>query len=157
MLHSARTVALTLVLLLAACGSDDPFDPGEGETATFQATVSGAVNATLSGFAQFGTIPNEAFVLTLNADDQSGVISVELEDTSRPGPGTIQLGGQSSGAFGFGSIQGGIFFSVEGNFTITSSSSSALVGTLQFDALTPEGGEVTVSATFTADCVTVCS
>lgn len=149
-------LALVLALVLSACGSDDPTGPGEGASGTFQATLSGDVTASLTGGAMFTTVPGEAFVLNFSTGDASGSMGIELEELGRPGTGTIQLGSSTSGAYGYGVVGNTLFFSESGSVTITSSSSTALVGTFQFEAQTPTADEITVTGTFSAQCVAGC-
>ena len=73
LLSRARAVTLALATLLVAAGCDDPMEPdSELASARFEATLSGAVNTTLSGDAYSAAGENTA---------QLKVWAVDMDDT----------------------------------------------------------------------------
>lgn len=168
MLHRRTPVltlatALSAVLLLAACGDDDPAGPN-AEPGSFQATVSGELSASMTGTAlfyetAFGGTSN--WVLSLDQDgpevDGSEVTIARIG--TRPATGTYALNGDladPSGAFyasvSFISPQGieGTLNNTGGTLEVTRSSAARVEGTFQIEVegLVVENGEATrVTAT----------
>jgi hypothetical protein len=169
----------TMVLLgaLSACGSDDPTDIGNLE-GSYTATVSGAVNQSLSGVAIFGsgTDPEsseQAWITYLTTDAQTGLAggqSISFFGLGAPQARTYILQDlQQSGEFPDGEAVGmvilytgqtlsGLFYSTAGALTVTSVSADQMNGTFTFTAegLTfPPGGQpvqdiISVTGTFQA-------
>ena len=167
MLRFVRGLTIALFLSAGACGDDGPSGPGGGndiEDGTFEATISGATNVTLSGLANFASVANQGFVLTLTSTDGTGVIGVYRADAGRPGTGTLQLGDASlstTPSYGSGIAGGSSFQSTTGVLTITRSTAGSLQGTLQFEGpgTTAGGanGNFTINATFDATCFAIAS
>jgi hypothetical protein len=145
--------------VLAACGDNDPAGPGSG-TGTFELELTGALDETADGPAWFGADENEegdpVFVLLLGDGEDRHFVMVGKEGSSRPAVGSYPI-----------SITGwnlvhivsddeellGMFVGMEGEITITHSSSSSLRGTIDFVAtglIGEQQGEVEGSVTFNA-------
>lgn len=165
MLRIVRGLSIALVLPALACSSDGPAGPGGGddvEAGTFEATVSGAATATFSGIANFASVTNQGFVMTLSSNDGTGVIGVYRADAGRPGTGTLQLGDASlatTTSYASGLAGGASFHSTTGVLTITRSTAGSLQGTLQFEGPGTTGGgangNFTINATFDATCLAI--
>jgi hypothetical protein len=169
---SRRAVGALLVAVLgAACGGgsgDDttaPNPPG-GSVGSFSATVSGAMTASLSGSAAFGSSTvsgSQGFAIALVPASGTNSIIFARVNAQAPGTGTYQIAdfatqssvsGAMIAALIAGSAQSGqIYISTSGTLTITSSSSDEIKGnfTVAASAVTVSGTQtVTLTGTFTA-------
>lgn len=160
-----RRILLPLLVLtaLGCSSSSSPTDPIP-EEGRFNATVSGAVTAELSGTAtSFGTASSPAaWAVQMRASDGAGGVSFAEEGAPRPSPGTyalasaIEHGGNApdaafTGVVGIASPVSG-FGSISGTLTITASSPTSVSGEFDFVAADPEneGRTVQVTGSFTA-------
>ena len=160
----AMVLVATLGFLAVGCG-DDATGPGSLLLGSFSAQVSGAVDASFSGMAIFGSADDflgtgeEVFVLVL--EDDTGLREIDLLKTTagRPGPGTFTIGEYLASPLQGEFIEDGpsetrFFHTGTGTLTITSSSTQSLEGTLSFTANEEFGsGVVQVQATFNAMCI----
>jgi hypothetical protein len=155
MSRSAPITATILCLLVVACGGDSSEDPfGPNSAGTFQATLSGATSASISGAALFYSIEGEGFVLSLSGTGGE-MIAVYRTGAGRPGTGTHSVGdGSSNGvAYAGGYANGVTFASTSGTLTITRSTTGALEGTIQFSGQSvDDGAALTANVTFKASC-----
>ena len=148
-----RFGAVALLGLLAACGSDDPTDPGGALSGSYTATVTGAIDAALAGTAFFGsgTDPDTqqpAWIAYLVESEQAGFATGEaiaFFGLGAPQSRTYLLEDAASGEFPDGEAGGfvivydgtslsGIFYSSAGSLTVTSVTSNQMNGTFSFTA-----------------------
>lgn len=140
-----RTVLAALAIMtLAACG-DDATGPVDNDY-SYEVTVSGDMEAEFSGLAFFGSDTDDdgdaAFAILLGGQTDDDVITVMRDGAARPGVGTYDIGVPEEGSEDFvgmlitatGEELEGVFISVEGELTITESSATRLVGTVDFTA-----------------------
>ncbi len=160
-----RWILAFLVLgLLAACDSNEPGGGGQA-AGTFTAQISGDLAKSFSGVASFGSVTGESEIFTLALSTTVGdMVSVARLGAGRPGTGTITIldvgAGVSSQAY-WGTVvllqEDVVFQSTSGTMQISTSSAQQLSGSLSFDAVTNDGREVVVSASFNAVCGIVAS
>lgn len=142
--------ALAFLLLLPACdgnGSGNDDDDVPGAVATFNATLSGAMSGEISGTAfSGGPGGGSGWGLTLGvapfkAGGLDGSITFVRETGNRPGEGTYSVLAEPSESdfYAIAIISGGVYNGVSGNLRITSSSSSNVRGTFDFN--TSNGSE----------------
>lgn len=154
----AGVVSILFLFTWSACdgGNGDNGDV-PSQTATFEATVSGAVEGEISGTAfSAGAGGGAGWGLTLAVvapKTSSGLdasITIIRAMGDRPGEGTYSILGvpdEESNDFYAGAVIGnGAYSATQGNLQITSSSGSNVRGTFGFDAsdgtqtITIEGG-----------------
>jgi hypothetical protein len=140
---------------------DDPDDGGALTDGTFRATISGAASATFTGTAYFAST-SEAFTMTLSGvGDPVGGIGLTRLGVGRPLTGAHSVRAVSSqNLWGSGYVgsTANSFVSSSGTLDVNSSSTTLLVGTVQFQAngnFSGIPGTVTVTATFRATCAAV--
>lgn len=172
--NTSLQASLCLVLALAACSSsDDGTGPDDTERGGFSVTLTGAFDASLSGYAwQSGTIVDsetdaQGWVLFLSTDAGGSTVYV-VRQGDRPGPGTYPLvdlsegGGLTDGQLGGIAtvmLSGGLSFAgftSGGTLTISSSSEGRVEGlfSIQFTGFDPETTkEVTITANGSFDAV----
>lgn len=157
--------AAVAAFAVAACG-DSATEPNQ-ESFTYDLTVTGGLEAELSGPAFFGADTdeenNEVFSILMGSDTSSYIVMLAREGTTRPAVGTYEIAdaeatGEQWAAMVFAS-EGeeliDIFVSEGGELTITESSTQRLRGSLEFTATgflgaAAEPVEITVSGTFSA-------
>lgn len=165
---SLRSLFLA-VLLVSACGGDGPGEsgdptgpggdtngPGSTTAGSFSAQVTGAENMSFTGNALFAVTSNGIFHVYLFSGNPLATVWVKrLGDT--PGVGSYPIDGMPYDGeeyWGEAALTGSYYFSLPtsapGTLTITESSSSRLVGTLEFEGVDDEGQKVTVTASFQA-------
>ena len=98
----ARAGTLALAALLVAAGCDDPTEPDSAlASASFEATLSGAVGGTLSGDAYSGdaTRGDQLRVWGVDMDDEDGddEIFLFVRDVRIPDPGSQYAAGPADG------------------------------------------------------------
>lgn len=162
----SRLLSLALLaafmLLLAGCDTTAPDeeDPEDRALGTFEAEVTGAVTTSLEGVAAFTYTTDEtgeAFGLVLAATGPDG-ITLFRQKAGRPATGIYSVTSipallEEDFWGGITLMQhGGFFMSESGTLTISSSSSGNLEGTLEFEASDGDGQQITVSASFRAQC-----
>ena len=176
---AGRAAALTFLFLLAAgCGDDDPAGPGgDGFSANFTASVTGDLNASMSGTAVFasGTDPEtgqQAWIMYMTTDSTQAFSSGQnvaffglgapeqrayvLEDFTQSEE--FPVGGAAGWVILFdGQTISGIFGSTGGTLTITSLSANRMDGTFSitatgsvFDGQMATEGTITVQGSFQA-------
>jgi len=133
---------LALLLFLGACGSDSSSNPTD-QPGSFTATVTGDFTADLSGLAtSTGGSGTGGWGIVLGPGSQQS-ITILTPGNDRPAAGTypIMRGVQAITAPGTPFAASltvaagtGSFSSSEGSLTITSSSSTRVVGTFYFEA-----------------------
>ncbi len=168
MKRSFLTLAACFALLLSlpACDGDgsDP-DDVPSATASFQATVTGAVSDDMSGTA-FSGGPGDGTgwgvvmgVVSIPKNGGSGVngsISIVRNQGDRPGEGTFSIydpeSQQENQFYAVAIIDGGVYSGTSGNLRITSSGDSNVRGTFSFTGTGGAGGtsSVTVEGGFNA-------
>ena len=176
--HSISRRALGIAALVVAVlggvtacssgGGDDVTgtNPPGGTVGSFNATVSGAMSATLSGSAAFGSSTvsgSQGFAIALVPTSGTNSIIFGRVNAQAPGTGTYQIAdfatqssvsGAMIAALIAGSGQSGqIYVSTSGTLTITSSSADEIKGnfTVSASAVTVSGTQaVTMTGTFTA-------
>ena len=163
MSRTRKVGSVALVALLAACSGDDPVDLEDGlGSGSFEGSVSGSVSTSLSGQAWFvsGSGSGDEFVLAL-IGGSGGTLFVHRPDSGRPGTGSHPLGDPLAAAtstYVLGSVGGTTFESSTGTLEITSSSTDAVVGSIQFqgpsETSSGDHGTVSVSVSFNAPCST---
>jgi hypothetical protein len=163
--------ALLAAVFAAACssgGADDTTGPNNnpGTVGSFSATVSGAMSASLSGSAAFGSSSvsgQQGFAIALVPASGTNTIFFGRVNAQAPGTGTYQISDfltQSSvngaliAALFAGTAQSGqIYVSNSGTLTITSASADEIKGnfTVSASAVTVSGTQtVSITGTFTA-------
>lgn len=165
--------AISAAVFLAACGGDKSTGPGDGggNSAAFEATVSGDMEGAINGGASFAEYQDPATgnVFELGFSETGGTGRIVLaRNGSRPGNGAhtvadIYNGGDPAvGDFvafmydGDANNPDALFFSTGGTVTVSSSSSSIVKGTFQFDCIGVQSADpnteisLSVSGTFTA-------
>ena len=163
LLARVRTATLALATLLAAAGCDDPAEPdAELASARFEATLSGAVNTTLSGDAYSGAGENTAQlkVWAVDMDDTGGEQELFLfvRDVRIPEPGSSYRVRARDGVvpepgeaiLQYTRLQGGeaVFYEgVEGSVSITDRSAERDRGTGTFQATLVSSASDTVQVT----------
>lgn len=153
------TAVLAFAGVTAACDSDST-GPGGEVTGAYEMDVTGALNESAEGPAWFGADVddegNDIFLLLLGDEESRHVVMVGREGTTRPGVGTYEI---TENAWELLHIVSddeellGMYFGVEGELEITSSSSGRLQGTISFVATDFIGGgddEIEGSITFNA-------
>ena len=161
------TIVTAAGMSLASCGGDDATEPG---SASFTATVSGDVSASLSGDAVFGvglsTGSNTGWSIWLlegSFFSDYDFIRIDRSSSTAPGVGTFTIIGSSgAGPDDFvaeyehaldvaGNIEITGYTSVSGSLTITSATADRIVGSFSFTASGPGPGRtVTVQGSFNA-------
>lgn len=178
MTTAGRLAAATLLAAFAvACGDDDPTGPDGGFEATYTATVSGDVTATLGGTAVFatGTDPESgqsAWLVYLVTDEGAafsagnnvifaGLGAPQQQSymlTDMTGSSDLPEGGAGAILIMYdGQTLSGVFSSTGGTLTVTSLSENRMDGTFSltasgtvFDGETSTEGEVTIQGSFEA-------
>ena len=162
-----KTIALRTALLaglatLPACGTSQ--GPDTSTTGEFQATVTGAATAELSGFASSEGEEGLGWAVFLITPGGESNIMLLASEIGRPGPGTYQLAdiastlkdpppGVYSAMVGLNSVPAPLGHrSISGTFTVTSSSPDAVSGRFDFLAGDPAdaAGQISVIGTFTS-------
>lgn len=156
--------ALTLLATTAACGggSDSATGPKSTQPGTFSASVSGALSATLTGPAAFGSGDGGSGLAMGTADGKRSIGFTRLVE-GIPATGTYTLGDDSESnttkfIASYVVIDGGtgaLFVSRDGSGTlkITASSSSHVAGTFSwtgYDSSAPDARTITVTGSFDA-------
>jgi hypothetical protein len=171
--RAGRTWFLSAVLIVASalatvgCGDDDSTGPGGVREGTGTVVTTGAVTASGSGQAIFQSMSSgttRLFQLVVAPANTSGTNAWSLQIVStagRPAAGTYQLsplsGSGSNLTATFYYVNGGaieMFNSTSGELVITSSSPSAVRGTIAFTGRAAIGGTstVTTEGAFNAPC-----
>lgn len=161
----ASIAAGAVAAVTAACSSSSSTTgPPLPEGGAFSATVTGTVDAQLTGMASsLGTAANPAgWVIEMEADDGASGIVFSEEGMPRPTPGTypiasaLEHGGNApnsdfTAVIAIGSFTTS-FGSTSGTLTITSSSATSVSGEFTFTAedADDESRTVTVTGTFTS-------
>ena len=167
--NSIRPVVQNIFMLLLACSDGSgPTGPAVGR---FQAQLSGALNAVLSGSSNGGAFsteeaPDGRFAIRMFAPQADTLRSVNIDCPGlvRPEPGTYAIGSGPEGCRGaygrlFSSMSGGTIVlehmsATSGQVTVTASSDGQLGGTFRFEGSFVVGpdtlGTVTASGTFNA-------
>ena len=146
-------IALTSVVLLAACGGDGPTPP-KPSVGSFTAAVSGTASKNLNGQAGFLVTAN-LFSIALNSSSETG--SIQFSRLSGiPATGDYSLDPNSapnSGAFAALYSAGGQenYIATTGRLTITSASADRVQGTFHFTGAGGASGTATVTITGTFD------
>jgi hypothetical protein len=132
---------LALTGLTAACDSDST---GPGVAGTFDLETTGALTETAEGPAWFGSDVNDenepVFLLLLGDESSRHVVIAGKAGATRPGVGTYpisEIGGTGWELLHIVSDDSdliALFTGVEGQISITTSSSSKLSGTIDFVA-----------------------
>ena len=153
---------IALFAVAAACGGSPVGSAGQG--GTFDATVTGAANAQLTGYAgsqgQAGTV----WVLQLTATDVENHIEISKEGVGRPGPGAYPLVDYTTSETGSAppnyfvasvtlnpSLGAGPGFDrLTGTMTVTQSRAGSVAGTFTMTASlsTNPASTITVTGTF---------
>jgi hypothetical protein len=129
-------LAAGAVLALSACDGDGT---GSGDLGTFDAQVSGDVNAGFSGRAASGGSPGGQDVLALqDFDDNTDIVFVHIDDFFSEGTWPIEdasvndpTSGIAAGLF----LGNRVFIATDGVIDIDDASSDGLEGTFEFDAV----------------------
>lgn len=134
-----RMISIALLAftgVAAACDNDATGPDNEG---TFQLQLSGALVETAEGPAWFGADENEegepVFMLLFGDENSRHIVIAGRQGSARPGVGTYAIGENGWEVLHFVSDDEellGFFYGVEGEISITSSSSSHLRGTIDF-------------------------
>jgi hypothetical protein len=160
------TRACALVALASvACGDGDPTSPDNLREGTGTVSTSGAVRTSGSGVAFFQSIGSgnlRVFQIVVAPASQSGnnVWALQIASSAgRPAAGTYQLtssSGPTNILANFSYVSGGridMYTATSGEVVITSSSTSAVRGTINFTGATFDGtGTVTTQGSFNARC-----
>ena len=162
-------LSLLGVLAVTGCGGrENPLGLGGagcGVLGTSSANVSGAVTAAVDGCAVFGITPATVddpavFGLSLTAGSAtapSHIVAITRIGV-RPVAGTYSVGtaaGNIAGTFTFEGATQRAFVLTSGSITITQSSLSALVGSVNLTGTeaTSAAATVLISGTFSARCI----
>ena len=164
--QSARLFTVFVVAFLTACGGDNGTGPGSG---SFTATVSGDLNASLSGDAVFGvglaigSVSGwSVWLLEGSFLADYDLIRIDRDSDAAPGVGTFAITGGGAGPDDFsaeyehGVEEGGNtditgYTSVSGSLTVTSATADRIEGSFTFTGNGPSPGQtVTVQGSFSA-------
>jgi hypothetical protein len=153
------TVLVALVGVTTACDSDST-GPVEEVSGTYDMELTGALNESAEGPAWFGTDVDEEgddiFLLMLGDEDSRHLVLVGHEGTARPAVGTYDIAANAWELLHFVSDDEellGMFYGIEGELEITSSSSGRLRGTITFVATDFFGGEEELEGSITFDAL----
>lgn len=138
--HTKWLAVLALAGFAAACGDSDPSGP-VNQPGTFDLEVVGDIEETAEGPAWFGSDVNDdgdpVFALVLGDEDSRHLLIAGKLGSSRPAVGTYDIAAEAWDLVHFLTEDDelyGLFMGVEGEVTITESSSSRLRGTITFVA-----------------------
>lgn len=161
--RSAPTLAAILALALSACSSEHITAPDTAPR--YSVTISGAVEATLTGAAAVvpypasvvdGTpIPAASYLGFLN-DSGTPILIFEWSGVSVPTAGTYTVGLDSTEvAVSYdGGLDGNIYEGTGGTVTVTSADAGRVAGTFSLDAVAHStGSHVTMTGSFSAAVV----
>lgn len=154
------TALLALTAGVTACGSDST-GPDDQPAGSFEITVTGTFNETGEGPAWFGTDVTDSgeplFILLLGDQNSRHSVMLATEGAVRPDVGTYQIGTQSAWEL-IHIISNndellGMFIAEDGELRITTSSSGALRGEIDFIAGAIFNEDDAVTGTITFDAV----
>lgn len=163
-MRNIRKFGLVLIgaLALAGCGDDD--DRTTGTLGSFEGSITGAITATLGGNAVYGLDQNDdLFELALvNAPVAASPYTIALGiigRTTLPPNGTYTIGLSANNINGslYVLSTAEFYYLNGGTMTITTSSENDVRGTFTFTAhhedATPGTNSITITGSFTAECV----
>lgn len=168
---SARALALpalAALLLMTACSGESVTDPGSKVTGQFNATVSGAVQSSLSGTAAVVPVaasvvdsvqvPASAILGLIDTQSQA-LVAFQWSGSSTVAPGTYTVG-EGSGDLamvyetGTGAA-GSTYDGTAGSIVVKTVTDGVASGTFTVTATAHDtGAQVTVSGTFDAPTIT---
>lgn len=162
-----RMMSIALLAFTGMTAACDDDSTGPVVNGTFQLEVTGALAETADGPAWFGSDVDDdgepVFALLLGEEDSRHLVIAGRQGSTRPAVGTYTIGENGWDVVHIVSDDDellGLFYAVEGEITITTSSSSSLRGTIDFVAtgiLGEEEAEIEGSITFEAAPATATS